>query len=307
MKKRYSNLYDENELSTMRDVIKWQQERRTKRKVIDYTVPQCDKQDLRFLRSNTTKQTITWIGHATFLIQQDGLTMLTDPVWANYMGTVKRLTAPGIRLEQLPAIDVVLLSHAHYDHFHARTLKEIQRRNPNVLFLVPAGLAYLMQRHRLRRFVEMEWYDTYTHKGVPIHFVPAKHWTRRMPWDTNTSHWGGFVIEASDEKHIYFAGDSGYFKGFADIGARFHIHTAIMPIGAYEPEWFMKSAHVTPEEAVQAFHDVGAHVFIPMHYGSFMLADDTPKEALDRLYAAWDENAQLNATIRVLVHGETLL
>lgn len=305
MKKRYSNLYDENELSSIRDMFKWQQERRSKRKVIDYTVPQYDKKNVHFLRNNTTEQTITWVGHSTFLIQQDGLNILTDPVWANYMGTAKRLARPGIELVQLPGIDIVLISHAHYDHFHAPTLKAIQRRNPNVLFIVPEGLQYLMKRHRLRRFIELAWYDTYTHKGVPIHFVPAKHWTRRMLWDTNTSHWGGFIIEARNRKHIYFAGDSGYFKGFADIGTRYNIHTAILPIGAYEPEWFMKSAHVTPEEALQAFDDVGATVFIPMHYGSFMLADDTPKEALHRLYNAWAKRQRKQTVLHVLTHGET--
>lgn len=306
MKKRYGNLQDENYVNSFQNVLAWQRERRQKQKDLSYTVPQHVQKDAAYLRHNQTVQTITWIGHSTFFIQTGGLNIVTDPVWAQQMGFSKRLAAPGFELRELPAIDVVLISHAHYDHFHAASLKAIQRRNPNVLFIIPEGLAYLMQRHRLRRFVEQSWYETYTHKGVAIHFVPAKHWTRRLLWDTNTSHWGGFVLESSEHKTIYFAGDSGYFQGFQDIGARYDIHTALLPIGAYEPEWFMKHAHVTPEEAVKAFEDLRADVLIPMHYGSFMLADDTPKEALARLQGAWAQKTRPQQ-LHVLAHGETLI
>ena len=302
MKKRYTNLDEDDRLGTFKDVLKWQRSR--PKKVIDFAVPQHANKELSFLQTNRSQQTITWIGHSTFFIQKEGLNILTDPVWANRMGFSKRLTAPGLSLEELPDIDVVLISHGHYDHLHINTLKRIKGKP---LFIIPEGLGYLFKRNKLTNYLELRWYEQQKIGTLQIHFVPAKHWTRRMLWDTNTSHWGGFVLQtANDENSIYFAGDSGYFRGFKEIGDRFTIHTALMPIGAYEPEWFMYPSHVTPEEAIQAFHDVGAKFFIPMHYGAFMLADDTPKEALDRLDDAWDKMATNTAELKLLALGETL-
>lgn len=305
MGKRFSNLDEDGQLSTFRDVIKWQRSKR--KKVVDFAVPQSEDKQIAFLKSNRDVQTITWIGHSTFLIQKEGVNLLTDPVWANRMGVAKRLTTPGLQLDELPDIDLVLISHAHYDHLHVPTLKHLQKRNPELLFIIPEGLSYLMKRHKLKHFVELSWYDKFEVGELEIHFVPAKHWTRRMLWDTNTSHWGGFVLQtAEDAQSIYFAGDSGYFRGFKELGERFNIHTALMPIGAYEPEWFMHNAHVTPEEAIKAFQDVGANVFIPMHYGAYMLADDTPKEAMDRLELYWQQANMENAQLRILSLGETV-
>ncbi|MGA4517084.1 MBL fold metallo-hydrolase [Solibacillus silvestris] len=304
MRKRFSNLDQIDCLGTFKDVLKWQ--RSKQKKLIDYEVPQCEKKLIAFLKSNRTEQSVTWIGHSTFLIQKEGLNILTDPVWAYWMGVAKRLTDPGLRLDELPEIDIVLISHAHYDHLNIPTLKKLKKRNPNLLFIIPEGLGYLMKRHKLHHFIELSWYEKHEAGPLEIHFVPAQHWTRRMLWDTNTSHWGGFVLQkASDAQSIYYAGDSGYFRGFKDIGERFNIHTALMPIGAYEPEWFMHASHVTPEEAIQAFCDVGAQVFIPMHYGAYMLADETPKEAIDRLHVHWQQAAFANVELKTLAIGET--
>jgi len=305
MGKRFSNLDGDDQLSTFRDVFKWQRSRQ--KKVVDYAVPQSDKKQISFLKSNRIEQTITWIGHSTFLIQKEGINLLTDPVWAKGMGVSKRLTDPGLKIDELPDIDIVLISHAHYDHFHVQTLKRLQKDNPNLLFIVPEGLGYLMKRHKLNNFIELSWYEKHKMANLEIHFVPAKHWTRRMLWDTNTSHWGGFVLQTlEDAQSIYYAGDSGYFRGFKEIGERFTIHTALMPIGAYEPEWFMHAAHVTPEEAIQAFQEIGAKVFIPMHYGAYMLADDTPKEAIDRLQGHWKHAKIESVTLKLLSLGETI-
>lgn len=302
MKKRYTNIDEDDHLGTFKDILKWQRSR--PKKVIDFAVPQHANKELSFLQTNRTHQTITWIGHSTFFIQKEGLNILTDPVWANRMGFSKRLTAPGLPLGEMPNIDVVLISHGHYDHLHINTLKRIKG---NPLFIIPEGLGNLFKRHRMTNYLELAWYEQHTIGELQIHFVPAKHWTRRMLWDTNSSHWGGYVLQtASDDNSIYFAGDSGYFRGFKEIGERFTIHTALMPIGAYEPEWFMHPSHVTPEEAIQAFRDVGAKVFIPMHYGAFMLADDTPREALDRLEEAWSRIVSNTAELKQLELGETI-
>ncbi len=174
-----------------------------------------------------------------------------------------------------------------------------------------------MRQLGLSKVHELPWWGKTTVGPLEFHFVPAQHWTRRTLTDTNSSLWGGWVIKRSTEYSvegaenndaIYFAGDSGYFQGFRDIGARFPgIRYALMPIGAYEPEWFMGMQHVTPEEAVQAFLDVGAETFIPMHYGAFRLADDTPQEALDRLLAYWRRRELDSSRLKLLKHGETLV
>ena len=159
---------------------------------------------------------------------------------------------------------------------------------------------------------EMHWWEALDRGKVRISFVPAQHWTRRTLMDTNKSHWGGFVLEHKQSPNtkpletIYFAGDSGYFRGFKRIGEIFNIDIALLPIGAYEPEWFMNAQHVNPEEAVQAFVDVKANMMIPMHYGTFKLADDTPKEALDRLLDERDRRGFDVDAIRLAALGEVL-
>ncbi len=233
----------------------------------------------------------------------NGITIVTDPVWAQRMGAAKRLTAPGVPLDKMPPVDVVLISHGHYDHLHFGSLRRLHG-DPHIF--VPEGLGRLFRRRGFRHVTELSWWRTAEFRGVTLTFVPAQHWTRRTLWDTNTSHWGGWVIEADDAPTVYFAGDSGYFRGFRDIGERFSIDYALLPIGAYEPEWFMGPQHTTPEEAVQAFLDCRARLFVPMHYGAFRLADDTPKEALDRLWAEWRRRGLEEERLLCLKLGEVI-
>ncbi len=310
-RKRYSNIDPLATTSSFKDVMRWQKERRGKVKDLSFRIGQADQKQQALLASNQSDLTITWIGHATFLIQIAGLTIVTDPVWAKQMGFARRLEEPGLSLDEIPPIDVILLSHAHYDHLHIGSLKKL-KGSPVVL--VPEGLGSKMRKIMSGSEVhELSWWDHMKIGSVEFHFVPAQHWTKRTLTDTNTSHWGGWVINSltenmSDNETIYFAGDSGYFTGFADIGNKFpDITYALMPIGAYEPEWFMGTQHVTPEEAIQAFIDVRAKIFIPMHYGAFRLADDTTKEALDRLLNGWERSGLDSNCLRVLKHGETLL
>lgn len=232
----------------------------------------------------------------------NGLNILTDPVWANRLGSDKRLTPPGIAIIDLPPIDYVLISHSHYDHLHYTSIKKLPG-NPK--FLVPEGLKKWFVRKGFKQTIEFSWWDEKQLDGLTFVFVPAQHWTKRTLTDTNTSHWGGWIIQEANHT-LYFAGDSGYFKGFQDIGDKYDIDYCLMPIGAYEPEWFMGMQHVNPEEAVKAFLDTRSNVMIPMHYGAFRLADDTPKEALDRLLDAWKNNALDERQLRVLKIGETL-
>ncbi|MFF2885383.1 MBL fold metallo-hydrolase [Paenibacillus sp. NPDC057967] len=351
--KRYVNQDQVEQHNSLKQFKRWRQERIRKLKLKDYSyrVPQAEP-DLPFLTGNREIPSITWVGHSTFLIQLGGLNIVTDPVWSGQMAFQKRLAPPGIPIEDVPPVDVVLVSHSHYDHL---SIASLRRLTGGRQLLVPAGLSAKLKMKGFSSVKELHWWESVTIKGVKFTFVPSQHWTRRNPWDTNSSHWGGWVMEtagahrpvmqthnreetaqvmsasyqetaaASDWKTekpekgknrpserpavpastIYFAGDSGYFRGFKEIGSRFQIDVALMPIGAYEPEWFMSPQHVSPEEALQAFEDTGAKWFVPMHYGAFKLADDTPREALDRLEAERCRRCLEEERIVVLPLGET--
>ncbi|MBJ6360484.1 MBL fold metallo-hydrolase [Paenibacillus sp. GCM10012307] len=312
-KYRFTNSNPVHTEHTMAHFKRWRKERARKLKDYSFVVPSVPP-DLEYLRDNSQKSSITWIGHSTFFIQHSGLNIVTDPVWSGKMAFQKRLAPPGIPIRDMPPIDIVLISHSHYDHL---SMTSLRRLAGNKELLVPAGLKNKLLLKGFFRIREFQWWDSAVINGVRFTFVPSQHWTRRTPWDMNRSHWGGWVIEpasgheesddnrshkrennsgahyalpepftrpvVSDNPTIYFAGDSGYFNGFKEIGSRFQVDVALMPIGAYEPEWFMGPQHVTPEQALQAFQDTGAKWFVPMHYGTFKLADDTPREALDRL------------------------
>lgn len=353
-RKRYSNMYGVSNDKTLADMRRWQRERRGKPTDDGFTVPQCEQKQIEMLQSNRTQTTITWIGHSTFLIQCGGLNIVTDPVWARRMGFAKRLSEPGLAIRDLPPIDVALISHGHYDHLHIRSLRLLPGQPA---LLVPEGLADMLHAKGFPQVEEVPWWDSKTIDDVRFTMVPAQHWTRRTLWDTNTSHWGGWMIHcvqgagdspkssvdrtqgnkvrvkgfmdrahdnedgvteyidrqhddedgARPERCIYFAGDSGYFPGFAEIGKRFSIETALLPIGAYDPEWFMSVSHMTPEEAVQAFIDIDANHFIPMHYGAYRLADDTAGQALARLHAAWADKQLHREALHILRLGETFV
>ncbi|RJG24225.1 MBL fold metallo-hydrolase [Paenibacillus thiaminolyticus] len=316
MKRYYTNMDNVSTEKAWKQFRRWRAERkvRLKQKDYSYIVPQV-KPDLARLHDNDGGLSITWIGHSTFLLQMGGLNIVTDPVWAESMAMEKRLSPPGIPIDQMPPVDVILISHSHYDHLHMGSLRKLV--SPRTLLVVPGGLKAKMVRKGFPQTVELEWWMELVIGSVRVTFVPAQHWTRRTLSDMNRSHWGGYVLEQMDfeavetgerppaKETVYFAGDSGYFRGFREIGRRFAIDVALMPIGAYEPEWFMSRQHVTPEEALQAFEDVGAKLMIPMHYGAFKLADDTPKEALDRLEAERLRRSLDESQVRLLALGET--
>ncbi|MBB3108601.1 L-ascorbate metabolism protein UlaG (beta-lactamase superfamily) [Paenibacillus phyllosphaerae] len=311
---RYANLNPAATTSSMKDLRRWRKERAGKMKHKDFSwvVPTAAAARAYKKDAANGEPSIVWVGHSTFLIRHSGLNIVTDPVWAGSMGFQKRLTKPGIAMNEMPKVDVILLSHSHYDHLHLPSVKALAGQTEATL-IVPVGLAAMLRRKGYSSVIELQWWESATVGGAKFTFVPAQHWTRRTLTDTNRSHWGGFIIEdmtadreRQPEPTVYFAGDSGYFEGFKQIGERFDIDVALMPIGAYEPEWFMRMQHVSPEEALQAFLDVKAKVFVPMHYGAFALADDTPREAIDRLEA---ERARLGIEperILTLALGEVL-
>ncbi|OKP86230.1 MBL fold metallo-hydrolase [Paenibacillus helianthi] len=315
---RYNNIDNVSTDKTLKQLRQWREERRMKKKDYSYKVPNHPPK-LDYLIKNRLDTTITWIGHSTFLLQYEGMNIITDPVWAQRLGFEKRICQPGIPLSGIPPVDLILISHSHYDHLHLASIRKLYRAGTTLV--VPVGLKRKMVRKGFANCLEMQWWEELTLGAVKLTFVPTQHWTRRTPFDTNTSHWGGFVLQPAEPgKHprgdgaahelppnLYFAGDSGFFPGFKEIGSRFKLHVALMPIGAYEPEWFMSSQHVTPEEAIQAFMDVGAELMIPMHFGTFRLADDTAREALDRMEQARLAHGIDGKRIRTLAYGETLI
>lgn len=237
--------------------------------------------------------TVTFVGHSTFIIQARGLTFITDPVFAerasplSFIGP-RRVRAAAVALEDLPPIDVVLLSHNHYDHCDLTSLRTLaQRFDP--LLVTPIGNRRMGTSARFRRIVELDWWESTTAAPVPITVTPAQHFSARTPFDRNRALWGSFVLEI-DGRRLFVGGDSGYAPHFAEIRERFGpMDLSLLPIGAYEPRWFMRDIHMNPEEAVQAHLDLGSRRSIGMHFGTFQLtteAIDEPLHALARARAA---------------------
>ena len=305
VRKRYENLDRVENKQSFKTMARWQKERRSKQKDLTIQIPQAKKKEIDALRTNKEKASITWIGHSTFLIQLDGLNIVTDPVWAKWQGTEKRLTSPGLAMEDLPEIDIVVISHGHYDHLDFGSIRRL-RGNPT--YYVPHGLKSLFVKKGYSKTVEANWWEAFDYQNLKLTFLPAQHWTRRSLFDMNTSHWGGWMIEeVQSGLSVYFVGDTGYFRGFKEIAERFDsIDYVLMPIGAYEPEWFMKISHINPEDAVKAFNELNAATFIPMHYGTYRLADDTGPEALDRLVKEWERLELSKEQLCVLDIGGTL-
>lgn len=273
--------------------------------------PERVQPDLAFLSANRTESTLTWIGHATFLLQVGGLNILTDPHCSerasplSFLGPRRRVP-PALTIEELPLIDAVVISHNHYDHLDRSTVKRLAAQaGGSPRFFVPLGLRPWFVRQGVHNVVELDWWSAVHHRGVDFHFVPTQHFSARTPFDRSESLWGGWVI-ASRERKVLFVGDAGYSRDFHDIGRRFRLDLAALPIGAYEPRWFMKPMHLNPEEAIQAYQDLGAQRAVAMHWGTFALTDEPLDEPPQRLRAALTAAGVAAERFAVLKHGETL-
>jgi len=253
---------------------------------------------------------VTFVNHSTFLIQMNGVNILTDPIWSKRASPLRwlgpaRVRRPGIEFSDLPDIHLVLISHNHYDHLDVETLKALSKRfNPVVL--VAAGDKQLVQSAGFNKVYEFDWWEKIQiHPGFEIVFTPAQHFSARSPFDRHKSLWGGYMILMGGRR-IYFGGDSGYSSHFSEIKRKLGSpNIAFLGIGAYEPRWFMKPMHMNPMEAVKAHNDLGAAQSIGMHFGTFHMSMESIDQPLADLKSAlMNEDVPENRFV-TLQEGET--
>jgi len=259
---------------------------------------------------------VTWLGHSTVLLQIGGLNVLTDPIWSERASPVrfagpKRLIPVPIAIDALPPIDIVLLSHNHYDHLDRRTVKKLARRSKDTEWLMPLGLAGLLQKWGARRVREMDWWARMDARGVRFGCTPAQHFSARGLRDRSKTLWCGWTL-ASGAHSVYFAGDTALFPEFAAIGERFGpFDLSLLPIGAYEPRWFMKTVHMSPEDAIEAYKALSSGAggergaVLPIHWGTFRLTEEPMAEPQERFRQRWAEAGFSPDLLLLLKHGES--
>lgn len=273
------------------------------------------KPDLPFIHSNMDVPAVTWIGHATFLVQMgNGLNILTDPIFEDRASPLsfigpRRHQAPGLAISELPRIDAILLSHSHYDHLSLQCLRALyaQKGGPPTFF-APLGVDLWLQENvtggDASHIVKMDWWDSANLKGTEIHLLPVQHWSSRTPWDRNETLWGAFALRRPGFS-FFFSGDLGYSQDIKDIAARFKgFDLAAIGIGAYQPLWY-RNSHVSPEEAVQIHTDLGIKRSIGMHWGTFAMGEERLDQPLDDLSVARKKLGVKENEFFVLRHGET--
>lgn len=259
---------------------------------------------------NSGELQVTFVNHATFLLQFNGLNILTDPIWSDraspyqWIGP-KRMRPPGIAFDNLPPVDIVLISHNHYDHLDVHTVQKLhEQHDPE--FVVPLGVEKFMHEQNITKTTYLDWWEQHTFSNeLSLTAVPARHFSGRGLFDRNKTLWCGYVLHNS-LGNIYFAGDTGYGQFFKEIGSRFGpMHTSFIPIGAYKPRWFMEAIHMSPEEAVQAHLDVNSNLSFAMHYGTFPMADDGMHEPVEDLKLARSRHGIPEQEFPSLEEGKT--
>ncbi len=328
----FQNNYNEFATKSLADVMQWRINavRKNLPPPPAAPIPQ-HKADLDFLHRNSQAKTamqpaVTWIGHATVLAQVGGLTLLTDPIFSERASPFARLgpkrhQPPGVAVGALPHVDLVLASHNHYDHLDEKSVVALnaQAAGPP-LFVVPLGLKPWLADRGITHAIELDWWQSHRVSvatgDVEVMLVPAQHWSARGLNDRMNTLWGGFAVFAPD-CHLFYAGDTGYSRDFTDMRERFAsrqiaalgggFDIALLPIGAYEPRWFMSSQHVNVQEAVKIHHDLGAKRSMGVHWGTFELTDEALDEPPRSLAAERQAKALSDDTFFVLAIGETRL
>jgi N-acyl-phosphatidylethanolamine-hydrolysing phospholipase D len=306
-----------------KDILRWTAERRRNPRVPTPPPGHFPRATPSFSspRAAPDRLTATWVGHSTVLLQIGGLNVLTDPMWSKrasplwFMGP-KRFTLPGVDFDALPPIDVVLQSHNHYDHLDSRTVRRVARRFPDAQWLAPLGLARKLRKWGVRRVEERDWWQTAEVRNgttqATIGCAPAQHFSARGLRDRNRTLWCGWTIEAGGRR-VYFAGDTGLHPEFAAIAERYGpFDLVLLPVGAYEPQWFMRRVHMNPEDALEAYRelrgpyaDVPAPTMMGIHWGTFRLTDEPADEPPERMRRLWRAAGLSDDSLWTLRHGET--
>jgi N-acyl-phosphatidylethanolamine-hydrolysing phospholipase D len=315
----FRNPWPDSEPHGFGDVLRWMRDRRRApraptppRGSFPTALPQ-----LVHPRAPAHLAAATWIGHSTVLLQVGGLNVLTDPVWSERASPVqwarpRRVMPPAVALEALPPLDLVLLSHSHYDHLDRTTVRRLARGHPDATWVVPLELGRYVRGFGAREVMELDWGQAVGVRGATVRATPARHFSARRLRDRNRTLWCGYVLECAGRR-FYFAGDTAYHPEFATIGAQGPFDLVMMPIGAYDPRWFMHVVHVDPDEAVRAYADlVSAHPDAPLprmlgiHWGTFRLTDEPMDEPPRRARSAWHAAGLPDDRLWVARFGETL-
>ena len=287
---RFSNSDGMKNEKSLSEVLKWSWSREEPKKEFIKTNENINLNSLK-----DRQHYALWIGHSTFLINNGDLTILTDPIFSERASPLtfagpKRLIKPVIKIKDLPKVDVITISHNHYDHLDVNSLRKIQKKFPNVKILVPKGDLKLLRNYNLNNGFEFLWWEAITLNNTKFIFTPAQHWSARGLRDRNKSLWGGWFIK-NEDKNIFHAGDTGYSDDFIEIRNKLGpVDFAMIPIGAYDPQWFMSYSHVNPEEALNIAKDLDAKKSIGMHWGTFILTDEPVLEPRERLNKISNQN-----------------
>lgn len=307
--KRFFNLGGVRDKS-FTDLLRWQ----WSRKSVDWpsNLPNSPVAKLPAQRLDPKQASYTFVNHATVLLQIDGLNIITDPVFSDRVSPVsfagpKRHRLPGLTLDQLPPIDLILLSHNHYDHMDQESLIYLAKKD-QPLVLTGLGNADLLKDWGFKQVIELDWYQQFNFKNHEIYFVPAQHFSARGLFDRNQSLWGGFMFKSS-RGYVYFAGDTGFGDFIYEIAERFQpIVFSLIPIGAYEPRWFMKEMHINPAEALQFHQILKSQYSLGIHWGTFQLTDEGWEQpALDLKSAIAENNRLHQSPFLVSPEGQSVL
>jgi N-acyl-phosphatidylethanolamine-hydrolysing phospholipase D len=315
---RFQNPWPDSRTPGLRDVIRWMRDRRRQPRIADPPHGSFPTAAPLVLHPRGTESdfTATWIGHSTVLLQMAGLNIITDPVVSErafpvqWMGP-RRVMPPALSIDELPPIDVVLLSHNHYDHLDKAAVKRLAVLHPTASWIVPLNLGAYVRGWGVNEIVELDWWQETAVKGLRVTSTPARHFSARRVGDRNKTLWCGYAFEIAGAR-AYFAGDTAYHPEFGEIARRHGpFDFVMMPIGAYDPRWFMHVVHVDAEEAVQAYadlasgHEAPLPLMLAIHWGTFRLTDEAMEEPPRRAVAEWRRRRLDDSRLWVAAFGET--